>query len=51
MIRSGGIDMDMFKSGAERAGYAAQVRSWLESIMFGKEDHKWAYVITGEGEN
>lgn len=43
--------MTMLKSGVERAEYAALIRSWLEGIMYGKEAHKWAYVIEGEGEN
>lgn len=42
--------MSMLKAGTDRAEYAAQIRSWLESIMYGKEEHKWAYVIQGEGE-
>lgn len=40
----------MRKEGSERAEYAALIKSWLESIMYGKEEHKWAYVIQGEGE-
>ncbi|RJE25612.1 branched-chain-amino-acid aminotransferase [Aspergillus sclerotialis] len=50
LIRNGDVDMNMLKAGAERAEYAALIKSWLEGIMYGKEEHKWAYVIQGEGE-
>lgn len=43
--------MTMLKEGTERGEYGALIRSWLESIMYGKEEHKWAYVIEGEEEN
>lgn len=45
--------MNMLEAGANRAGYAAQIKSWLESIMFGKdgqESHEWAYTIEGESQ-
>ncbi|GES58298.1 branched-chain amino acid aminotransferase, cytosolic [Aspergillus terreus] len=48
LIRNGEVDMDMGS-----AGYAAQFKSWLEGIMFGKdgkESHEWGYVIEGESE-
>jgi branched-chain amino acid aminotransferase len=35
------------------AGYAAQFKTWLEGIMFGKdgkESHEWGYAIEGESE-
>ncbi|KAH7120634.1 aminotransferase [Dactylonectria macrodidyma] len=25
--------------------YASTLKSWLEGIMYGKEDHEWAYII------
>jgi branched-chain amino acid aminotransferase len=34
---------------SESAGYAAQIKSWLEVIMYGKEEHDWAYVVEDEG--
>lgn len=49
MIRNDDVDMTMLKEG-ERAEYAALIRSWLEGIMYGNEEHKWAYVIEGEEE-
>lgn len=51
LIRNGDVDMNMLEAGVKRAGYAAQIKSWLEAIMYGKEDHEWAYVIEGEVEN
>lgn len=30
-------------------GYAAQIKTWLGDIMYGKEEHDWAYVIEEEG--
>ena len=43
----------MQEAGAERAGYATQIKSWLEAIMFGmkgEEAHEWGYVIENEAE-
>jgi branched-chain amino acid aminotransferase len=51
LVRNGDLDMDMVDAGVERAGYATQIRSWLEAIMYGKENHEWSYVIEGEVEN
>ncbi|EAW18625.1 branched-chain amino acid aminotransferase, cytosolic [Aspergillus fischeri NRRL 181] len=51
LVRNGDLDMDMVDAGVERAGYAAQIRSWLDAIMYGKENHEWSYVIEGEVEN
>ncbi|EYE90452.1 branched-chain amino acid aminotransferase, cytosolic [Aspergillus ruber CBS 135680] len=48
IIRNGDVDMNMLEAGVERAGYAAQVKSWLGAIMFGKEEHEWGYVIENE---
>lgn len=45
--------MNMQEAGAERAGYAAQIKAWLEAIMFGMKGeaaHEWGYVIDGEVE-
>ncbi|PYH99634.1 branched-chain amino acid aminotransferase II [Aspergillus ellipticus CBS 707.79] len=53
LIRNDDVDMNMLDAGAERAGYAAQIKSWLEAIMFGKdgaEAHEWGYVIEGESQ-
>lgn len=41
----------MLEAGAAQAGYAAQIKSWLEAVMYGKdgqENHKWGYVIEEE---
>ncbi|RAH74390.1 branched-chain amino acid aminotransferase, cytosolic [Aspergillus aculeatinus CBS 121060] len=54
LIRNGNVDIDLLTAGAERAGYAAQIKSWLEAIMYGKdgqENHKWGFVIEDELEN
>lgn len=51
LIRNGDVDMDMLEAGAAQAGYAAQIKSWLEAVMYGKdgqENHKWGYVIEEE---
>jgi branched-chain amino acid aminotransferase len=45
LIRNGDVDIDVQKTGASKAGYANLIRNWLEAIMFGKEDHEWAFVI------
>ncbi|RDH30528.1 aminotransferase [Aspergillus welwitschiae] len=53
LIRNGDVDMNMQEAGAERAGYAAQIKAWLEAIMFGMKGeaaHEWGYVIDGEVE-
>ncbi|KAE8146113.1 aminotransferase [Aspergillus avenaceus] len=53
VIRNGDVDMDMLEAGASRAGYAVQLKAWLEAIMFGKdgqENHEWSYIIEGESE-
>lgn len=42
-IRNGNVDMNM-PAGPE-AGYAAQIKSWLAAIMYGKVEHEWAYCI------
>lgn len=48
LIREGNVDMNMLDAGIERAGYAAQIKSWLGAIMYGKEAHEWGYVIDNE---
>ena len=48
LIRNGDVDMNMLDAGVERAGYAAQIKSWLGAIMYGKEEHEWGYVIKNE---
>ncbi|KKK19119.1 hypothetical protein P175DRAFT_0440981 [Aspergillus ochraceoroseus IBT 24754] len=53
LIREGSLDMNMLEAGAKRAGYAAQIKSWLEAIMFGKdgqENHEWSYLIENESQ-
>ncbi|OJJ46667.1 hypothetical protein ASPZODRAFT_152116 [Penicilliopsis zonata CBS 506.65] len=49
LIRDGDLDITLLSEG-ERAGYAAQIKTWLEAIMYGREEHEWAYVIEGESE-
>ncbi|KAF9885696.1 hypothetical protein FE257_012678 [Aspergillus nanangensis] len=52
LIRNGDVDIDMLGA-AENAGYAKQLKTWLEAIMFGKdgkENHEWSYVIEGESD-
>ncbi|GMG34741.1 unnamed protein product [Aspergillus oryzae] len=53
LIRNGDVDMDMLEAGAARGGYAVQIKSWLEAIMYGKdgkENDEWSYIIEGESE-
>ncbi|RDW90724.1 branched-chain amino acid aminotransferase, cytosolic [Aspergillus mulundensis] len=52
LIRNGNVDIPLLKPG-QTAGYAAQIKSWLEAIMYGKEgaeNHEWAYLIENESE-
>ncbi|CAG8069997.1 unnamed protein product [Penicillium salamii] len=48
MIRNEDNDISTLGKDGEPAGYAAQIKSWLEVIMYGKEEHEWAYVIEDE---
>ncbi|OQD75444.1 hypothetical protein PENDEC_c007G03068 [Penicillium decumbens] len=48
MIRNNDADISTLGQNGEPAGYAAQIKSWLEAIMFGKEEHDWAYVVKNE---
>ena len=48
LIRNVDVDMNMLEAGVDRAGYAAQIKSWLGAIMYGKEEHEWGYVIKNE---
>lgn len=53
LVGNGDVHMNLLGANANRAGYAAQIKSWLESIMFGKdgqENHEWSYVIEGESQ-
>lgn len=52
LIRDGDVDIQLLKAG-QTAGYAAQFKSWLEAIMYGKdgaEEHDWSYRIENESE-
>lgn len=49
MIHNENTDISTLGVNGEPAGYAAQIKSWLEAIMFGKEEHDWAYTIENEG--
>ncbi|KAJ6169267.1 hypothetical protein N7497_002110 [Penicillium chrysogenum] len=48
MIQNENTDINTLGANGEPAGYAAQIKSWLEAIMFGKEEHDWAYTIENE---
>lgn len=48
MIRNGDVDVSTLGADGEPAGYASQIRSWLEAIMYGKEQHEWGYVVEEE---
>ncbi|KAJ9255803.1 hypothetical protein DTO207G8_2820 [Paecilomyces variotii] len=48
LIRNGDVDMEMKGASDSKAGYADLIRTWLESIMFGREEHEWAFVIDEE---
>ncbi|KAJ5133420.1 hypothetical protein N7448_001552 [Penicillium atrosanguineum] len=48
MIRNNDTDINTLGKNGEPAGYATQIKSWLEAIMFGKEEHEWAYVVENE---
>ncbi|KAL3467042.1 aminotransferase [Aspergillus heterothallicus] len=53
LIRDGDVDIPLLKTGSGHAEYAAQIKSWLEAIMYGKDDqenHEWAYLIENESE-
>ena len=50
MIRNEETDINTLPANSEPAGYAAQIKSWLEAIMFGKVEHDWAYTIEDEGQ-
>ncbi|KAJ5907532.1 Aminotransferase class IV [Penicillium taxi] len=45
LIKSNDTKISTLSASGEPAGYAAQIKSWLEAIMFGKEAHDWAYVV------
>ncbi|KAJ5571088.1 hypothetical protein N7535_004748 [Penicillium sp. DV-2018c] len=48
MIRNEDTDINTLGANGEPAGYASQIKSWLEAIMFGKEQHDWAYTVEDE---
>lgn len=48
MIRNQDADISPLGPKGEPAGYASQIKSWLEAIMFGKEEHQWSYVVEEE---
>ncbi|KAJ5320118.1 hypothetical protein PENANT_c025G10560 [Penicillium antarcticum] len=48
MIRNENTDISTLGVNDEPAGYATQIKSWLEAIMFGKVEHDWAYTIEEE---
>lgn len=48
VIRNNDVDISTLGSSGEPAGYAAQIKSWLEDIMYGKVEHEWSYVVENE---
>jgi branched-chain amino acid aminotransferase len=50
MIRNENTDISTIGINGEPAGYATQIKSWLEAIMFGKVEHDWAYTIEEENQ-
>lgn len=48
MIRNNDSDVSTLSKDGEPAGYAAQIKSWLEAIIYGKEAHEWGYVVENE---
>ena len=48
MIRHNDADISTLGKDGEPAGYASQIKAWLEAIMYGKESHEWGYVVEGE---
>jgi branched-chain amino acid aminotransferase len=48
LIRNGDVDISLLGKDPSRPKYSNQIKSWLESIMFGREVHEWAYLIEGE---
>ncbi|KAJ5635026.1 uncharacterized protein N7484_008339 [Penicillium longicatenatum] len=48
MIRNIETDISTLGPKGEAAGYAAQIKSWLEAIMYGTEEHDWAYIVEHE---
>lgn len=50
MIRHENTDISTVCKSGEPARYASLIKSWLESIMFGKEKHDWAYLIDDGGQ-
>lgn len=45
MIRNENTDISTVCRNGEPGRYGALIKSWLESIIFGKEKHDWAYII------
>ncbi|KAJ5232885.1 hypothetical protein N7468_005841 [Penicillium chermesinum] len=48
MIRNNETDISTLPENGEPAGYAAQIKSWMEAIIYGKEAHDWGYVVENE---
>ncbi|KAJ5805015.1 hypothetical protein N7474_010902 [Penicillium riverlandense] len=48
LIRNDDVDISTLGASGEPAGYASLIKSWLETIMYGKEQHDWGYVIENE---
>lgn len=48
MIRNNGTDISTLSKTGDSAGYGAQIKSWLEDIMYGREEHSWGYVVEEE---
>ncbi|KAJ6103647.1 hypothetical protein N7486_003869 [Penicillium sp. IBT 16267x] len=50
MIRNVDTDISTLGPNGEAAGYGALFKSWLEAIMYGKEEHDWSYIVENEEE-
>ena len=40
-----GRDLDIPLSEGQSGKYASLFKTWLKNIMYGKEDHKWGFVV------
>ena len=48
LINFRGKDLKVPMAGGDSGTYAKVIKTWLRNIMWGKEQHKWGYVIEEE---
>ena len=48
-IQFRGKDIDIPMAEGDSGAYAKLIKSWLVSIMYGKEDHEWGIVVEKKG--